>query len=365
LILDGGVLQSSSFGNSFTRPLGTSGNALQWSANGGGFSAGTYPLNVNIGNGTALTWGNNVSSQIVGTLKLSSATAESVTNFSNNIDLGGEDRSIQVEDNPNSINDYADMPGAITNTSGIAGIRKIGNGMLALTGTNSYNGTTTLDAGTLRFLAAVAMPTGAYVINDGTLDIIGITKSIAAFSINNGNIKGSGTLTSNSAYDAKAGSVNVRLGGIVGLDKSGSGTLTLSMANTYSGETVVEQGLLKITGSILNSSRVTVDAEGILELTKLSGSATAATVPIDNQGLLLISQGSHVVGTIAGNGITQIYPNATLIAHSIEQDTLIIGQAVSSNATALNAVPEPSTFALVLASLLTVLLAQFRRRMTP
>ena len=52
LSLDGGVLQSNGSNPvTFARALGASGGTFQWTANGGGFSAGSAAMTVNIGNG--------------------------------------------------------------------------------------------------------------------------------------------------------------------------------------------------------------------------------------------------------------------------------------------------------------------------
>ena len=61
-----------------------------------------------------MIWGTTVGSQIVGTLKLSSATAANVTTFQNTVNLNGADRTIFVDDNPNSTADNAVMSGAIS-----------------------------------------------------------------------------------------------------------------------------------------------------------------------------------------------------------------------------------------------------------
>ena len=59
LILDGGVLQSTGTTTvAFTRSLAASGSGnFQMTGNGGGFSAGSSALNVNIGNGRHLSLG--------------------------------------------------------------------------------------------------------------------------------------------------------------------------------------------------------------------------------------------------------------------------------------------------------------------
>ena len=126
LTLDGGVLQSDG-GNpvSFMRSLGTSGAAFEWTANGGGFSAGAAPLTVNVGGQATpitLSWGSgsaDVGTKIVGTLKFGSTSAAAATTFRNSIALGSVDRTIQVDDNVSSTSDVAEITGAISGAGGI------------------------------------------------------------------------------------------------------------------------------------------------------------------------------------------------------------------------------------------------------
>ena len=103
-------------------------------------------MTVNIGNGAALAWGTSVGSQIVGTLKFGSATAANTVTFSNNVNLGGANRTVNVDDNPGSSTDYAVMSGVISNSTGTAGLTKSGLGTLRLNGAsgNTYNGVTTI-----------------------------------------------------------------------------------------------------------------------------------------------------------------------------------------------------------------------------
>ena len=176
LALDGGVLQSNGGGTTnFTRSLGTSGATFQWTANGGGFSAGGGPMTVNIGGDSTpdtLTWGTTVGSQIVGTLRFGSTSATAATTFQNSINLGSVDRTIQVDDNPNATGDYAEITGSI---SGAGGIVKNGAGVLKLSGANSYTGNVTINGGVLQagINGGTGIPTNNFlVLNGGVLQVL-------------------------------------------------------------------------------------------------------------------------------------------------------------------------------------------------
>ena len=121
-------------------------------------------MRVNNGTGT-LTWGAPTGNNIKGTLMLSSPTSANVTTFQNGINLNGANRTIQVLDNPNSTADYAVISGAISGTS--VGITKTGNGLLSLTGTNTYTGTTTISGGRLQATIGTGIPTSSFLRLDG------------------------------------------------------------------------------------------------------------------------------------------------------------------------------------------------------
>jgi autotransporter-associated beta strand protein len=166
LILNGGVIQSNTT-DTFTRSLnGTVGsNRFYWTTLGGGFSAGGGPLTVKINNGTSqILWGNNVGSNIVGTLKFGSDTAGNVVDFQNAIDLGSSTRTIQVDDNPDTGSDYAKITGIL---SGSAGLIKTGNGVLELTRVNTFSGTTTIAGGALQANDGVGLPGTKFLCLDG------------------------------------------------------------------------------------------------------------------------------------------------------------------------------------------------------
>ena len=193
-------------------------------------------MTVNIGGHatpSTLTWGTTVGTNIVGTLKLGSASSQSQTNFRNSINLNGADRTIQVDSNPYGAGSpYSTMSGSITNSTGTAGIVKTGKGKLTLTGALNYNGPTTVNGGTLDISGATSMPTGNFVVNGGTtpwnatLDIGSRSLTVAGLQMNNGSVSGyGGTLTSLSTVEFQDNcSVNTTLIGNGGMTVSGTET---------------------------------------------------------------------------------------------------------------------------------------------
>ena len=124
---------------------------------------------------------------------------------------------------------------------GAAGLNKTTAGTVTLSGANTYTGATTVNAGTLALGASnVLANASTVVVNGGTLDIGANSDTVAGVQLTGGSITGSGgTLTSTTAFDMQAGSASAILGGDVGLNKSTTGTVTLSGANTYTGATTV------------------------------------------------------------------------------------------------------------------------------
>ncbi|MEI6675362.1 MAG: autotransporter-associated beta strand repeat-containing protein, partial [Verrucomicrobiota bacterium] len=299
LALDGGVLQTS---GTFTKNLGTSSPAFQFTANGGGFSANGGQLTVNIGNALAeQVWGSVVGTDVVGTLQFGSASANAKTLFENGIDLNGATRTINVTVGAGG--DSAEMSGIIRTSSGSAGIIKTGAGSLTLSGANTYNGGTTLTQGTLRAGVAGAIPAGNLVFdvagNTALLDINGFDTTL------NGLTQGSASTTNkvvnnavgttkiltvgnNDASSIFAGVIanNSGTGGTLALTKTGAGTLTLASQNTYTGATVINGGTLRLlgAGAMQGASAITVNTTGTLLLDNNAASASVTTQPITLNG---------------------------------------------------------------------------------
>ncbi|EAM2953409.1 fibronectin-binding autotransporter adhesin ShdA [Salmonella enterica] len=144
--------------------------------------------------------------------------------------------------------------GDLENTlSGSGSLVKTGTGELTLSGGNDYSGGTTIIGGTLTADHADSLGTGA-VANSGVLQV------------------GEGELENT-------------LSGTGSLVKIGTGELTLSGDNTYSGGTTIDDGVLIAAnvnalsgGDVDNSGTLMLDANGAFELANITTHTGATTV---------------------------------------------------------------------------------------
>ncbi|EAW2984771.1 fibronectin-binding autotransporter adhesin ShdA [Salmonella enterica] len=186
--------------------------------------------------------------------------------------------------------------GELENTlSGSGSLVKTGTGELTLSGDNSYSGGTTIIGGTLTADHADSLGTGA-VANSGVLQV------------------GEGELENT-------------LSGSGSLVKTGTGELTLSGDNSYSGGTTITDGTLTAdhadslgTGAVANSGVLQV-GEGELENT-LSGSGSLVktgsgelTLSGDNDysGGTIISDGTLIAANVNALGSGNIDNSGTLM----------------------------------------------------
>ena len=189
-------------------------------------------------------------------------------------------------------------------TSAVGILQKTGAGTLALNGTNEYQGVTIISEGVLSVsnlqdggksssIGASTSAASNLVFDGGTLQFTvdsGLTRMNRAFTISPGKIADfdiSGATNGVPATLEIEGSVPATTGG---LSKSGVGILFLSGINSYTGPTIVNEGVLKA-GSYQpfgNASETTIKAAGTLDL---SGPSSSYSVTI---GSLAGEAGSRV-----------------------------------------------------------------------
>ncbi len=212
---------------------------------------------------------------------------------------------------------YAMQDGTVSAIlAGAVALTKTTAGTVTLSGVNTYSGTTTVSAGTLKYGANNAISTGAVTVSGGTLDLATFTDSVGTVQLTSGTITGTtGILTSTAAFDMQNGTVSAILAGGVGLNKTTSGTVILSGANTYSGTTTVSTGTLQYgANNAISTGAVTVsggtldlatftDSVGTVQLT--SGSITSTTGALTSTATYDMQSGT-VSATLAGGvGLTK------------------------------------------------------------
>jgi len=215
LSLTGGVLGLGSGNLSLTAGTGVG----QYQLNGGGFAAYGGNRTVSIG-GSTVNW---ATTGLTGTLLLGAADSDSTITLSTPISQAGAVRTIQVADGSAAID--AVLSGGTTNNTG--GWTKTGTGTLALTASNLYTGATSVSAGTL-------------MLGNGTGNT-GNLSTTASISVSSGAtlaVNRTGAFTQATDLNAKV------ISGAGGFSQVGSGTTTLSAANTYTGTTTLSAGTL-------------------------------------------------------------------------------------------------------------------------
>jgi len=156
--------------------------------------------------------------------------------------------------------------------SGTGGLTKTGSGTLTLSGANTYTGATAINAGTLQ-----AGATNVFGNNSAVTVASGAVLGLNSFNQTLGALSGAGNVTLGSATLTAGGNNSSTtfsgvLSGAGGLTKTGSGTLTLSGANTYTGAMAVNAGTLQAGAANVfgNNSAVTVASGAVLDLNSFS-----------------------------------------------------------------------------------------------
>jgi autotransporter-associated beta strand protein len=193
-------------------------------------------------------------------------------------------------------------------------VTKIGHGTWTFSGVNTYTGLTDIRAGTLAYGVNNALANGAVQVSGGTLDLRTFSDTIGAVTLASGSIMGSTGVLTGSSYALQSGEIGVILGGAGALNKTTSGTVILSGANTYTGLITVTGGILRATtkANALGTSGATLKlAGGILELANDTGLNFARNTTLTADSSIVSDVGSfgcagvtHTLGTLAITGQT-------------------------------------------------------------
>ena len=228
LKLNGGVLEWY-WSGTFSRSLGSGAGQVQILGGASGFSEnGATGMTVDIGGTTELVWGSTYFNPSTFILQADSAQAGSTLTLADGLDLKGDARTIAV--NATTQSTWATINGVIRNTAGTpASLTKAGPGLQILNASsaNTYDGGTTISAGTLRFLKRNLMPAvGDVAVQDGA------TLSVA--------VGGTGEWTTGLSGAGTIGGLLAGLGGQSGGTVSYSGNVKLGFhvagVQTYAGD---------------------------------------------------------------------------------------------------------------------------------
>jgi autotransporter-associated beta strand protein len=227
------------------------------------------------------------------------------------------------------------ISGSITNTGSLL---KANAGTLTLEGANTFSGGTWISAGSILVSNALALQNSTLTMTNGSL-LFGtaITGATLGGLAGNSNItlatQSSEPVTlsvGNNSTDTSYGGV---LNGAGGLAKIGSGTLTLTNANTYTGATVVNAGTLLIgVGGSLGSANYAGAITNNSSLIFDNSISNALTGVVSGSGTLIQRGSSYVTLTGAND-----YTGQTLVETGVLQinnkDALgsVAGNTVVSN----------------------------------
>ncbi|MFM8014916.1 MAG: autotransporter-associated beta strand repeat-containing protein, partial [Actinomycetota bacterium] len=216
--------------------------------------------------------------------------------------------------------------------SGSSGFTKAGSGTLTFSGasTNTYTGTTTVSAGVLALGAAsrIADTSALSISNSGTFDLAGFDETVASIAtVNSSDSAAKITLSSTSTTNTltTAGNASTTFAGIIEgtngkVTKSGTGTLTLSGASTFTGALTISAGTVSVgagstlgsidTQSVVNAGTLTfnrsdaVTYSGVVSSTGALTQAGSGTLTLSGvntyTGTTSVSAGTLKLGTAGG-----------------------------------------------------------------
>ena len=210
----------------------------------------TFSRNINVNPGSPNT-------RFIGSLNTSGTNT-----FSGNIiRTSNQPLNVEVLNSGGSLN----ISGVI---NGTAAITKVGAGELILSGTNSYSGGTVISAGVVSAstTANLGATGGAITLGNGvTIGTLNITSTLARTALRVTDASTAGVINVATGQTFTLTTLNMVSGtnNATKIGKSGPGTLTLSAAGTYTGQTQIGDGTVIVSNNAGLGTNNTTSARGI------------------------------------------------------------------------------------------------------
>lgn len=352
-VRDGGILGLTDASGDLTRVSGTAAGQFNVAPSTGdvGFAAFGGDRIVNMGGAAAtLTWAatgffnNNTTGGLVFGYASSGTTSNGMVDFQNPINLQSSNaivnRTINVADGSAAVD--AKISGALTRSSGTAGIIKTGSGALELSAINTYNGSTAVNMGTLIVSGSLTGSTALSVLSGAQLKVNGFVNAASTTTVNSGGtLAGSGTIG------------KLSLNGAVAPGNSGLGTLTsgstsLGVGGSYVLELNNTTGAAGTNWDQLNASTLDLSSLSAGNTFTLKLSAGALSGWDDSSNYTWAGVFKYTTLTGLTNLASQFSIDTTGFANAFTGSFSLVNNS-STNSLDLQyiAVPEPSTYAML------------------
>ena len=249
--------------------------------------------------------------------------------------------------------------------SGAGALAKFGAGQLTLTASNSYSGLTSVNIGTLRIendFGLGALNNGTIVNPGGALVVGGSAGNLSdPLTLNGQGPAGSGALQVDGGVtwntDVTLGSdttisspnfslltINGAISGAASLTKIGNGTLVYegTGANSYSGTTFVNEGILELNKSALNVALVgpLVIGQGFgapnaaVQLNAATQIDNNSAVTINDTGLLELASHQDAIGSLTGSG--NVHLGSAFLNVGVNNSSTLFSGIISGNGGSLS-----------------------------
>jgi autotransporter-associated beta strand protein len=257
------------------------------------------------------------------------ALGDSVSNRQGSLNLTGS--GLFASDATLAVDSAVTFSGAL---SGTAAITKVGEGELTLSGSNTWSGRFNVNSGKLTLSGAASLPVTNVVTlaTQGTLNLASNRELAAVTGTGLVTLQGNSLTISGTSDSVFAGVIS----GLGGLVKKANSRLVLSGANTYTGTTRVESGVLQIgaggvTGALSTSSAIVVG--GTVEFNRSDLLTQGVNFGVISGSGALVQSGSGTLafaGTNTFTGVTIVNAGTLSLSSGVSLATSKISLKASS-----------------------------------